>query len=588
MPYVSRDLLRLSLEALGKGYSPLLLVSLPCMLEKRIPTSKTIVDARKKAVAFGSADEEQWVDQYFRPRGGPPGKPYYMPGTKEWVQEAYPGRTLQRRRKDFDDTVFHHPDNARWALKEGAAEVLKNKVLGEKKQVPLVALMAWMWRGKQVSNLDAALKDFITEVGFDRDKLLQKVYSTSIPSALSDAGLADAPLTEDTVAELIGATPPPPQGPVLTDLIDALETSLREQNYIAPPGLVQRIIGGWMVGDIVVLVGPTGSGKTSLAQALAAGLERVFGKERFCQAFLEVGPDYDIAQFLGYENLGGEFVAGRFAREALFVGEPTDPRLVVLDEWNVAQIDAYFAPVLSVIESKRPMHLPGRLDLTKLGEEAAEAYKRAQPSVTDGQWVLAEDTFFLATCNSWMDEPETRLPVSGPVKGRCRIIPMPNVLELKYREKEADAVYEASDTLLERERIAVAARRAVGAPSVWDRHREERLNAIKSAKSLQEKTHQKLVQISGVLLKNALTKAAFTVGILRDILLSCVYAPVGGDYDALGQQIADKVLHQVQGEPRILEVIADLSKDFPNGDEIKDLSKRMGASSGEKRIRPLL
>jgi energy-coupling factor transporter ATP-binding protein EcfA2 len=590
MPYVSRDLLRLSLAALGKDYSPLLLVSLPCMLKRRIPTCTSVADARKRAIEFGSSDEEQWLDEYFRVRGGPPGKPYYMPGTGGRVKQEYPGKSLQRQRKAYEGTVFYHPDAPRWALRQDGPDFIQEKILGQKKQpvIPLVALMAWMWRTKEIGALDAALKEFVRTIGFGRDKLLEKVYSNVIPSDLAEAGLADSPLTEEAIAELIGAAPPPPTGPSLSDLISTLENSLQEQRYIAPAGLVQRIVGGWLVGDIVVLVGPTGSGKTSLAQALTTALERMFGKERFFQAFLEVGPDYDIAQFLGYENLAGDFSAGRFAKEALFVGEPTDPRLVILDEWNLAQIDAYFAPVLSVVESKRPMRLPGRLDLKKLAEEDAQAYERAQPTAADGQWVLPEDTFFLATCNSWADEPETRLPVSGPVKRRCRIIPMPNVLELKFREKAADAVYEVSDTLLDREREAVAARKAAGEPSVWDRHRDDRLNAIKSMRDLQSKTHEKLAQLSGLLLKNPLTKSAFTVGILRDILLSCVYAPVGGDFDALGQQVADKVLHQLQGDPKVLEVIADLSKDFQNAEEIRDLAKRMGAFAGEKRIRPLL
>lgn len=590
MPYVSRDLLRLSLDALGRDYSPLLMVSFPCMLAKKLPTCVSVAEAREKAIEFGSRDEEKWLDQYFRIRGGPPGKPYYMPGTQARVKEEYPGKSLQRQRKSYEGTVFYHPDSSRWALRQDAAEFIRDKILGEKHQarIPLVALMAWMWRERDLTSLDEALKAFVREIGFTRDSLLETVYDAAVPADLAAAGLSDAPLPEESVAELIGAAPPPPQGPVVSDLIAALERSVHERRYIAAEGLIERIVGGWLVGDIVVLVGPSGSGKTALAQALGGGLESVFGKERFFQAFFEVGPDYDIAQFLGYENLAGDFTAGHFAKEALLIGEPTDPRLVVMDEWNLAQIDAYFAPILSVVESRRPMRIPGRVQLKKLEDEEAAAYERAQPSIAEGQWILPEDTFFLATCNSWADEPETRLPVSGPVKRRCRIIPMPNVLELQYREKGAVAIYETGDTLLQRERDAVATRKEAGASSVWDRHREERLGHIKSTRDLQEATHQKLAQLSGVLLKNPLTKSAFTVGILRDILLSCVYAPPGRDFAALGQQIADKVLHQVQGDPKILEVIADLAKEFPNAEEVRDLAKRMGGFTGERRIRPLL
>lgn len=147
MPYISRDLLRLSLAALGRGYSPLLIVSLPCMLAKKIPTCVSISEARKKAISFGSGDERKWLDEYFSFPGGPLSKPYFMPGTNEWVQDRYPDRSLQRRRKDFDGIVFYHPDDNRWAIMKGAAKELKDRVLSkDKPPIPLVALMAWMWR----------------------------------------------------------------------------------------------------------------------------------------------------------------------------------------------------------------------------------------------------------------------------------------------------------------------------------------------------------------------------------------------------------------------------------------------------------
>jgi hypothetical protein len=165
---------------------------------------------------------------------------------------------------------------------------------------------------------------------------------------------------------------------------------------------------------------------------------------------------------------------------------------------------------------------------------------------------------------------------------------MPNVLEIRYREKKRDAIYEICDTLLAQERRSVETRKDAGEPSVWDGHREQRLAAIPSSKALHEKTHQKLAQIASVLLENVHTRSAFTVGILRDILLSCVYASPGLEFEALGHQIADKILHQLQGEPKVLEVVVDLCKDFPNAEELRDLAKRMGAFAVEKRIRPLV
>lgn len=145
MPFLSREFLRLSLNSLKKDYSPLLLVSLPCMLNQRVPTSASSQAAEKEAIPFGSTQERDWLDKYFRPGGGPPGSPYYMPGTSEWVQERYPDRSLQRRRKDFDGKVFFHPSKAAWALRKQAATALKKEVLEGKAAVPLVALMGNCW-----------------------------------------------------------------------------------------------------------------------------------------------------------------------------------------------------------------------------------------------------------------------------------------------------------------------------------------------------------------------------------------------------------------------------------------------------------
>lgn len=590
LPYVSRDLLRLSLEVLGRDYSPLLLVSLPCMLAKRIPTCETISDARERAEPFGSPDEDRWLTEYFKVPGGPAGKPYYMPGTRDWVKEAYSGKSLQRRRKDFDGTVFHHPDGARWALRPDAASVILEKILGQKGQspIPLVALMSWMWRERRISDLENGLKEFVDYVGFDRDHLLRDVYTIAIDPVLRDAGLADEPVSADTVSELVGAAVPPPTPPDLRDATNVIEDVLRKENYEVPAGLIGRIVGGWLVSDIVVLVGPSGCGKTALARLLARALEHVFGKERFVHAFLEVTPNYDVGQFLGYENLAGEFTQGRFTKEALFVGEPTDPRLVVLDEWNLAQVDSYFAPILSVVESKRPMRFPGRLSFQGLEADMARDMLRAQPLATDGQWNLQEDTFFLATCNGWSDEPESRLPISGPVKRRCRIISMPNVLKSRYDEKGREGIFEVCDTLLAQERKAVSDRKSTGEPSVWDRHRDARLSSTPTVASLAETTRQVLGRVASRLLEDVHTGNTFTVGILRDVLLSCVYAPDGEDLAALGEQVADKVLHQLVGEPKTLEVVVGLCKELPNFEEIERLAKRMGAFGGHRRLRPIV
>src|SRR5690606_1245868 len=98
-------------------YSPLLIVSLPCMFSEGIPTCQTAAEAAEAAFEFGSPQERNWLDRYFRVPGGPADKPYFMPATRSWVQSRYPDRSTQRQRVAYQDSIFFHPTTAHWALR---------------------------------------------------------------------------------------------------------------------------------------------------------------------------------------------------------------------------------------------------------------------------------------------------------------------------------------------------------------------------------------------------------------------------------------------------------------------------------------
>src|SRR5207247_1002654 len=148
--------------------------------------------------------------------------------------------------------------------------------------------------------------------------------------------------------------------------------------------------------------------------------------------------------------------------------------------------------------------------------------------------------------NSWVEEPETRLPLSGPVKRRCRIINMPNVLLNELRQSGTDGIARVGDTILKQGQDAARRRLEAGRQSTWAKHRNQRLSDMPSFDRLEDRTRRKLLQLCQALLENVETRNFFTVGILRDILLSCVYTRAGGEYAALGEQVADKILHQLQ------------------------------------------
>ena len=585
MPYVNRELLRISLEALDQSYSGLVMVSIPCMIKRGVPTCISASQAQEKGIAFGAADERQWLNDYFAVPGGPPDKPYFMPGTSEWVQQRYADRALQRRRKDFEDSVFFHPDRNTWAFREDAAEILAKRVIPEKPPISLVALMAWMWRDRDIKDLESAVDQFVDDIGLDRNNFVGSVFSKDIPKEFRDAGLSENPLDATEIADLTGAQRPPPTAPALADLATQIHDQLKKNHFHVESDLIHRVIGGWLTQDIVVLVGPTGSGKTKLSILIGRALEKILGEDRFFSSFLEITPDSDLSQFIGYENLAGDYTPGTFAREVLFQGSVSDPRLVILDEWNLAQIDTYFAPLLSAVETRAPLRLPGQV---RVDSNMQEDMLRAQPDLADGRWRLPEDTFFVATCNSWAEEPDTRLPISGPVKRRCRIIPMPNILVDVLAEKGRDGVADFCTTLLAQERRTIVDRIATGRNSILDAHRAKRLEDVSTFDQLDENTRNQLLTLSRILLENTETSNVITPGILKDLLLACVYAESGSEYSALGQQVADKLLPQLQGDPQILGVIHDNTRDFPNAAEIASLIKQMGGLGSQRRIQPLI
>jgi hypothetical protein len=127
-----------------------------------------------------------------------------------------------------------------------------------------------MWRNRDIPSLQEGLEQFIEDIGLNRDGLIGPVYSPEIPADFSEAGLATTPIDAETLAELIGAAPPPPEFPAVDDAVARLERLLTDAQVLLPPGLIARILGGWLVSDIVVLVGRYRHGRTVGARA---GLE---------------------------------------------------------------------------------------------------------------------------------------------------------------------------------------------------------------------------------------------------------------------------------------------------------------------------
>src|SRR5690606_3311262 len=119
----------------------------------------------------------------------------------------------------------------RWALRPHAAEVVASRIIQDKPPIPLIALMAWMWRHREITDLDGALQDFVAELGLARDGFIGPVFSDEIPKEFREAGLASKPLELAEVADLTGASQPQAPIAVVTDWVVRLRDFVQDDFF---------------------------------------------------------------------------------------------------------------------------------------------------------------------------------------------------------------------------------------------------------------------------------------------------------------------------------------------------------------------
>ena len=141
---------------------------------------------------------------------------------------------------------------------------------------------------------------------------------------------------------------------------------------------------------------------------------------------LPVREDFDESEMIGYEKLNGEPFFRDFTAEVVLTERPLEPRVVIIEEFNLAVVERYLSSVLIASQDKqRRLRLPGGVEHH-----------------------LPVDTFIIATCNSYRDEPETRTRLSTPTKRRSTVITMPNVLWLRVSELPNGVDDAAFETLI--------------------------------------------------------------------------------------------------------------------------------------------
>ncbi|CAN5654048.1 hypothetical protein BH23CHL7_BH23CHL7_20340 [soil metagenome] len=546
MPFVPPALFAAAVTKLA-GAHPLGVVVVPAMVRAGV----TVVTSADDGHPYGADDEGAVLRDYFRLAGGPPGKPFRAIWEENpkffWRDELYAGRSLQRIRKgrvDANRAFYQKKEKPkdRWGLRASAGVDL---LASDVKPIALADLAIWYGRDEDVADIQALLQWFLAEFPLDQGDLVGTVYTSDLPTeyGATTHPFSTEPLDLGEIAQVVGAAPPPPEftGGV-ADLATRVETCVLAKGFIASPRFVARVVSAWLRGDVVILVGQPGTGKTYFSNLIGECLREVL--EAVSVTKIPVRSDFDESDLLGYEGLDGKPHLREFAKDVLQSDEPLGTHLVILDEFNLASVETYLSSVLIAIEDiERKVVLPG-------GESS----------------FLPVDTFVLATCNSYLDEPESRLRVSFPTKRRASVIAMPNVLHERYEANGAGVFVDEAVQLISKEADLIRQRVTEGRGTGVDRARLDALATVASPGDLSRGVVGPLNAVCTSVMETPEGRKWLTLGVLKDVALAIAYA--GRDEEAervaLGESILEKLLPQLRGPKERAAELASAVASLPN------------------------
>lgn len=166
--------------------------------------------------------------------------------------------------------------------------------------------------------------------------------------------------------------------------VEALSEAAHREGLRFPPHVIEQLVAAIDAGKNVVLTGPPGTGKTSLAY-IAAEVAR---KAVMCTGFF---PTTATSEWTTFETIGGLQPTGEglVFRPGIFVDAIERGQWLVIDELNRANFDRAFGQLFTVL-SGQPVVLPfargGRTQRIALVPSGAEAPPDTDPIRVPVSW----------------------------------------------------------------------------------------------------------------------------------------------------------------------------------------------------------
>jgi MoxR-like ATPase len=206
--------------------------------------------------------------------------------------------------------------------------------------------------------------------------------------------------------------------------VETVQTAAEAAGLRFPPNVIEQLVAAIDAGKHVILSGPPGTGKTSLA-FLAAEVGQA---SLLCTGYL---PTTATTEWTTFETIGGfqPTVEGLIFRAGMFVEAIESGRWLVIDELNRANFDRAFGQLFTVL-SGQPVVLPfrrrGRTANISLVPFGVPAPADTDPIRVPASWRI------IATMNQF--DKNLLFEMSFALMRRFAFIEVPSPDEEAYRE----------------------------------------------------------------------------------------------------------------------------------------------------------